>query len=140
MSHQTDMKRCRTCKHWGDPSDESHGPTDAPRDCSRICHDDRDDIDPEPLAYTMDASDYSSHLCTRPEFGCVLHETGRPGEGWTRREHVMCVRDFIDTTQTIVRRFSKQHTSIGWVGWGKHMGQKLKRSVRLIQDLYPEDE
>ncbi len=90
-------QRCSTCRHWT-PDDNRwskriHVRIEGPYTEAKGAESDRreaeverlynrcsgvpeipDGWDQPPLAYTMDASEYSATLFTQADFGCVLHE------------------------------------------------------------------
>lgn len=79
------MTQCLTCKHFSVDHEVAYSyQTEAMRVgktwgvCRKVKHGEGfKPSDGTVMAFTMDASDYSSHLSVRSDFGCILHEPGK---------------------------------------------------------------
>jgi hypothetical protein len=81
------MERCKTCKFWEPPKNESYGEVPGVGRCAKVVQfwnatewaadGEGRKLLPEftaDLAFVQDGSDYRADLYTKPEFGCVQHE------------------------------------------------------------------
>lgn len=83
-----EMKKCATCKFWEAPKSDRYGEVAGVGRCSKVVQfwdasewdkdGDGRKLRPEfsdSLAFVQDGSDFRAYLYTKPEFGCVQHDS-----------------------------------------------------------------